>query len=750
MIRIARALAIANLGLIAVSALAHDGDLKMRDWRPPVEAAVWRADDGATSLLPPSFRASGVRLMAWFPVKSLMSAGTSVSDIWGYESPSGREYALVGQSQGTAIVEVTNPGSSTLVAFLKGPTSVWRNVKTYQHWMYAVSEGGSGIQVFDLADIDAGTVTQVGTIDASAATPATHTMVINEQTGFLYRLGGGSMGVRAYDLKPNPAAPVMVGSWSARYVHDGAVRSIVSGPLAGHEILFACGGLSGGYGDTRLEILDVTSKSAIASIGSLSYPSGKYCHGIAISDDLKTGWINDEMDEQNGQFSRGITVDLSDLTHPTMLGTYTTGEHTVDHNNYARGNRLYCSNYTSGLRVFDTSDPASPRQIAWFDTYPEDDAAPAAIYNGLWSNYPYFRSGTIVGSDINRGLFVWRLEGAAGTARVSRPDGSWLDPAGEVVAVRLDSLRPDLAVQGTPQVSGTVGGAAFRSDLVAVSDGQWNAQLPSGACGTPVKWSISFPLSDGTVLCEPWSGQFDGWLGLGELPVVTDDCEASTGWTIGFTGDTATAGQWVNVTPSATAAQTGANHTPGGSKCWVTGVANDVDGGKTSLVTPDYPLAGVGEPMLSYWRWYTNSTGGLFSGPYVDTLEVYASSDGGVTWSRLESVQDAGLAWVRARFRLRDALPSGAQRVRLRFVASDTGTDSEIEAAIDDLRISDALCTESQACDLDRSHEVDMGDAMLVLMEWGPVSESPADIDRSGAVDLGDLAMLLLNLGPVQ
>lgn len=749
MTRHARALAILSLGLAAVAALAHEGDEKLRDWRPPVEAPIWRADDASTSLLPPNFRSSGIRLMAWFPVKTLMSSGTSVSDIWGYESPSGREYALVGHSHGTAIVEVTNPGASALVAFLKGPTSIWRNVKIYQHWLYAVSEGGSGIQVFDLAGIDGGVVTQVGTIDGTAATPATHTMVINEQTGFLYRLGGGSMGVRAYDLKPNPAAPTMVGSWSARYVHDGAVRSITSGPWAGREILFACGGLSGGYGDTRLEILDVTDKSAIASIGSLSYPQARYCHGIAISDDLRTGWINDEMDEQNGQFSRGITVDLTDLAHPAMLGSYTSGEHAVDHNNYARGDRLFCSNYTSGLRVFDVSDPARPAQIAWFDTYPEDDAAPAATYNGLWSTYPYFRSGTIVGSDISRGLFVWRLEGAAGTVRASRADASWLDPAGESVPVRLETLRADLRVSGTPQVVGTVGGAAFRTDLEPVSDGVWNAPMPSGACGSPVKWSLAFPLSDGTVLREPWSGQFDAWLGLGEQAVLRDECESTTGWTVGHTGDTATSGIWLNAVPSASGAQTGSNHTAGGSRCWITGAVSDVDGGKTSLVTPDYQLAGIAEPMLSYWRWYTNSTGGLFSGPYAETLDVYASADGGASWKLLESVQDAGLSWVPARFRLRDAFPAGAQRVRVRFVASDYTTDSEVEAAIDDLTISDALCSEGQACDLDRSREIDFGDVVMVLLDWGPAVDGRADLDRSGVVDLGDVAIVLLNLGPL-
>jgi len=570
-------------------------------------------------------------------------------------------------------------------------------------------------------------------------------------------MGGGSNGLRIYSLA-NPAAPALVATWNPKYTHDGVVYNYTTGPYAGKEIFFACGGTNGGQTNTGVDILDVTNKSAITSIGSVSYPQAKYCHGIAISDDLQTGWINDEMDEQNGQYSRGITVNLSDLAHPSVAGFYTTGERSVDHNNYARGDRLYCSNYTSGLRVFDVSDPTRPLQVAWFDTYPDDDAAPAATYNGLWSVYPYFRSGTVIGSDINSGLFVWRIEGSPATVRTTVADGGWLRPEGQSVEVRLQALRPDLSVSGVPQVTGRVSGTAFRSDLEPVANDAWVAHMPSGACGAPVKWSIEMPLSDGTMVREPFAGQFDAWIGLGEHAVIADDGESAAGWTVGAAGDTATGGVWVNAAPVGTAAQASADHSEGGTRCWITGNgavgstnanAADVDGGRTTLTSPDWSLLGIGEPMLSYWRWYTNSTGGIFSGAYVDTLEVSVSSDGGSTWLPLESVGDAGIGWSRVRFRLRDVLPAGADRVRVRFVASDAGTDSTVEAAIDDLVLADALCSDAQASDLDRSGLVDFGDVVVLLLEWGPAAGSRADLDASGFVDLGDVAIVLLNQGSV-
>src|SRR5690606_19718328 len=41
------------------------------------------------------------------------------------------------------------------------------------------------------------------------------------------------------------------------------------------------------------------------------------------------------------------------------------------------------------------------------DTYPADDNPG---FNGVWGNYPYFPSGTIVLSDLERGLIVVRLD----------------------------------------------------------------------------------------------------------------------------------------------------------------------------------------------------------------------------------------------------------------------------------------------------------------------------------------------------
>jgi hypothetical protein len=58
-------------------------------------------------------------------------------------------------------------------------------------------------------------------------------------------------------------------------------------------------------------------------------------------------------------------------------------------------------------------------EVGFFDTYPENDNVG---FNGVWSNYPYFESGNIVISDIDRGFFLIRKSGTLKTSHVENQD----------------------------------------------------------------------------------------------------------------------------------------------------------------------------------------------------------------------------------------------------------------------------------------------------------------------------------------
>ncbi len=731
--------------LFASLAVAHEDDPKARDWEPPIDAPIWHLGDGG---LAGTFASDGVLLQSWFPITAFNNAlvtNTSASDCWGYVSPSGREYAIIGLSEGTAWVEVTNPAQSTMVRFIAGPSSLWRNVKTYQHWCYAVSEGGGGIQVFDLANIDAGTVTELPSV-VTGGVLSTHTMIINTQTGFLYRMGGSSSGIRIYNLAPNPAAPVYVGAWSDRYVHDGVVYSYTTGPYAGREIFFACGGLNGGHTDTGMDIIDVTNKAALQNLSRFTYSQAAYCHQVWLTDDRRFAYINDEIDEANfGIYSVGRIVNVENLSAPTAAGTYTTGVQTVDHNLYVKGEQLFCSNYKSGIRIFNIANPSAPVQEAWFDTYPSSDSSG---YAGLWSNYPYFPSGTIIGSDLSAGLFVWRLGEPGGT--MAWPGGApqFLAPSGGSIDV---SIVPNAGLS-VSSASVTINPPSGHQvvPLVAQGGNLWRATLPNMACGAPVTFFASAQISDGSSLRLPLAGGELAVAAAGQTAAFNDTLEVASGWAASAAGDTATSGLWTRVDPNGTTAAPENDTTPAGTMCWVTGQGTvgggaglaDVDGGITTLTSPLINASGLTDPSLIYWRWYSNNMGGA---PNADSMPISISADNGTTWVLLEDCTENAGDWVRKEFRIADFVTPSAQ-MRLKFVARDLATGSLVEAGVDDVSLVSYDCgSPAIPGDLNGDGAITGADLSIMLGQWG--TAAAADLDGNGTVDGGDLALLLANWG---
>lgn len=733
------------LGALTAVSLAHEDDPKATERHPPVLGPAWRAGDGGVAM--ETFVSNGVTLKAWFPVNNFDGQGvvnTSGNDCWGYVSPSGREYALIGLSGGTGIVEVTDPAQSSIVAFLPGPTSLWRNVKTYQHYLYAVSEGGGGIQVFDLANIDNGVVTTLPSVTAGGD-DRTHTMIINEQTGYLYRMGGGSNGVRIYNLNANPASPQFLAQWQSKYTHDGFVTNYTSGPYAGKEIFFACGGLNGGFAGTGVDIIDVTNKGNLVVLSNFQYPNAAFCHQAWITPDKKHIYINDEIDEANfGIYSLGRIVNVENLSAPFLAGTYDTGLVSVDHNLYVRDNRLFCSNYKTGVQIFDVTNQTSPQKIAFFDTYPDSDGGG---YAGLWSNYPYFPSGTVIGSDLQRGLFVWRIELAVATFSYPNGTPAFIDPlGGQTLDVSIAPKPGETLVDGSAKLLISIeGGAPTEYPLVALGKNLYRATFPSFDCTTAFTYSFSVGAESNVTSTDP-PGGVAAIAALSE-PVVADQTfeTAPTGWTAGASGDNATAGLWTLVDPNGTSAQPENDHTEPGTKCWVTGQGTvggalgeaDVDGGSTSLVSQAFDVASQPEALISYWRWYSNNTG---SNPGTDSMPVFISNDDGVTWVPLELVTENAGAWVRKSFRIADfVVPSS--KVRLKFVARDLDAGSVVEAGVDDVRVTYYECPANLPGDLDGNGIIDAADLGVLLGQWG--TDGSADFNGDGIVDAADLGILL-------
>ncbi|MBL1218415.1 MAG: choice-of-anchor B family protein [Planctomycetes bacterium] len=330
------------------------------------------------------------------------------NDCWGYVSASGREYALMGISNALAVVEVTDPANPVVVDTVSHTNSLWGDVKVYQDYAYFVNESGGGIDVIDLSDVDNGTVSLVRRV-TSDGLRTSHNVVVNTDTGYLYTVGSNIYGggLVAYDLS-TPSNPVRVGQWTGSYIHDAQVVRYPDG----REIAFCFCGENGLY------IVDASNKNSMSTIKRVTYSGLSYCHQGWADEELNYLYVDDELDEYYGYepTTRTIIVDISDLPNSAYAGEFTTGLPSSDHNLYVKGDYIFEANYTSGVRIFDASDRLNPVEAGWFDTYPSNNSVG---FNGNWNVYPYLPSGTVLASDMQRGLFILDASEAVDDMRLS-------------------------------------------------------------------------------------------------------------------------------------------------------------------------------------------------------------------------------------------------------------------------------------------------------------------------------------------
>ncbi len=373
-----------------------------------------------------AFPCQDVDLVSFLNITDLGGGrGVRMNDVWGWTDPdTGREYVIAGRTNGTSFVDVTDPANPRYLGDLPltegAQPASWRDMKVYRNYTFIVSDGAGqhGMQVFDLTKLRDVNEPQMFEADAQYGDiGSAHNIVINEESGFAYAVGvnsGGDTcggGLHMINIQ-DPLNPTFAGCFGHEgtgragtgYSHD-AQCLIYNGPdadYAGREICF-------GHNETALSIADVTDKDNPVGISIGQYPNAGYTHQGWTSEDLRYYYVNDELDEMQGlaEKTRTMIFDISDLDDPVLVKEHLGTHASTDHNLYIRGNLMYQSNYNSGLRVLDISDPENPTEVAYFDVAPQANDDEAG-FSGAWSNYPYFESGTIVVTGIGSGLFMLR------------------------------------------------------------------------------------------------------------------------------------------------------------------------------------------------------------------------------------------------------------------------------------------------------------------------------------------------------
>jgi len=294
----------------------------------------------------------------------------------------------------------------------------------------------------------------------------------------------------------NPVAPLEIGHWPptlpntvAEYVHDCV-------PIGNR--LYASSIYEG-----IQRVLDFTDPALPTEIASWTY-AGAFSHNSWPDTTGNTLYVTDEV---NGEPLK--IFDISNLAAPTLRNAITSNPKAIVHNAHVRGNELYLSNYTEGIRILDISDPLHPAEFASADSWP----GLSGNFYGVWEVCPFFPSGTVIASDMQSGLYVYRpvrdygiiravvttpdLSSADGGARATTPGGALMSAASGVevyLTTQGDSLTSP--ADGIVQFAPSPGSHTVKATKFGYYDATATVNVTTGSRDTVQLAMVSRPRVD--------------------------------------------------------------------------------------------------------------------------------------------------------------------------------------------------------------------------------------------------------------
>ncbi len=664
----------------------------------------------------------------------------NLNDVWGYVDELGNEYALVGTSKGTSIVDVTDPANPVEIFWLPGSESIWRDPSSHGDYAYVTTEAEDGMLIIDLGPLPQSTnlTTTLYTGPTNNPWQSAHTCFVDE-FGYAYVFGAnrGNGGVIILDVFTNPMAPVEVGVFDNWYCHDGYVRN---------DTMY----LSHVY-DGFLSIVEVSNKAIPQLLGTKTTPSS-FTHNSWPS---VNGQFVFTTDEVSGAFI--AAYDISDPTNIVEVDRVqnSPGSGVLPHNTHVLGDYLITSYYSDGIVVHDITYPYNMIKVGQFDTY----VGQTVSYDGCWGVYPFFPSGTTVAADITNGLFVLGpqyekasyLEGDitdANTTLALQNVAVHILPNDQTDYTALNGhYATGMLIQGSVQVEYSKVGyfpvietvnlvqgqitihdvqlvpiAPYNLTVVVTEQGTGNlisnAQIKlvhpliehiGVTNGIGEEDFVLFYQQNYRVHVGKWGYQsicFDTLIDQNsvvlaiELPIgYYDDFEFDFGW--GING-AATTGSWERGIPKPTSSGSAIGEDAPydcGKLAYVTGNNpnlhpdfDDVDEGETILTSPPMDLSTYTNPYFNYSRGFY-----CYYGPYLvdDTLKIYASN--GTTTVLIDAVgapQGNAMAWESKSIALTGLLTI-TNSMQISIHISDENPDVNItEAAFDYFTVSNSNVAE--------------------------------------------------------
>ncbi len=627
---------------------------------------------------------------------------------------------LITAESGVALVDVTVPGEPVEIAFVPGPPATRRDAVWHDDHVYAVSDGGGGLQIVDWSRPDAPSV-----VDEIETWFETALGIVRDPVLDRLLVFGTPTGLHALSIDdPTLPEPAWTTPFSAFDVLDvvplGGLAHVATGVssalvnLASTPDLVAwitypgatphaladdarrlslSPALAVADGD-RVSLLSTARLSDIRLVASIGDDDGASGAPVAVArqrDRIAVAWESARID----------VYDTTDLEHPVAVASRAVGSELRAVAFARTPDVLFACDATLGLVTLALDD-----RWALLEGFVRDDGTGALCPDVRVRDVASGRS------TITSALGAFRLRVPPGTREIELVKFGFFDDevvveTGPGEAIPLDRglvPRPTGEVRGTitlPSLTAHPEGTIVRlldtpiAFPAQLTGDYFLPQVPAGDYLVEVD-AMGSATSQVPITVEP--GQTTRRDFFLSASVYTHTFESENGWLVGGPDDDATAGTWTRAMPVGTAAgyvQPLADETPPpGTHAFVTGngapgdwldVA-DVDGGRTTLTSPVIDLLGVEDPIFRYYRWLSLDARWEDEIPDGDRFEAWISADGGITWRLVEERARSDHRWVQVDYRLDDHADI-TSAMRFRFVIADRAGPSIVEAAIDDVEI---------------------------------------------------------------
>ena len=384
------------------------------------------------------------------------------NEVWGY-AQNNREYAIIGTTEGTHFLDITEITEAYEADFIpgrqQGSTVVHRDYHNYNNYLFMVcQQGESSLQIADLSYLP-DSVHLV--YDSEEILRVAHNIFIDTTQAVLYTVIANRDGIDA-DIRmqridiSNPATPQLIEEFpTGVYIHDLYVND-------GLALL--------NRGNTDMAIFDYNTTPA-QFLGSIdNYPGQGYNHSGYPNPE---GTIYAMADETFGSPIK--ILDISDPSDIEVLATVSSGVNdlSVPHNQIIHENKVYSSYYFDGVYVWSIIDPENPILLGFYDTSSVPNQG--SSLEGAWGVYPFLPSGRLLVSDIQTGLWVFELDETLGASSVDKvePLRLWPNPAESFIQIDNSSFQNGaqytvFEISGKIVLSGTL---ATQSNMRIRTDG---------------------------------------------------------------------------------------------------------------------------------------------------------------------------------------------------------------------------------------------------------------------------------------